>query len=192
MLGKGGLGPVALGTLTAVLFLSACLGGDQEPPPLVPAGAATLQVSSAAFDNGGLIPAKYTCAGEDFSPPLGWDNVPEGVRSMALLVEDPDAPGGTWVHWVLYALPAEARELAEGVEPSETTGGGAQQGTNDFNRNGYSGPCPPGGSSHRYFFRLYALDAELSLGGDAEKADLLKAMEGHILGVGQVMGTYQR
>ena len=192
MLRKGGLGPVALGTLTAVLLLSACSGGDQEPMPLVPAGAATLQVSSSAFDNGGLIPAKHTCDGEDVSPSLNWDNVPEGVRSMALLAEDPDAPGGTWVHWMLYALLAEARGLAEGVQPSETTGAGAQQGTNDFDRIRYSGPCPPGGSSHRYFFRLYVLDAELSLGGDAEKADLLKAMEGHILGVGQVMGTYQR
>jgi len=150
-----------------------------------------IKVTSPAFENEGMIPAKYTCDGEDISPPLQWDAVPEGTRSIALISDDPDAPMGMWVHWVLFNLPADARELKENIPPDKTLPNGAKQGTSDFGRIGYGGPCPPGGT-HRYFFKIYALDAELNLQAGARKRDLLKAMEGHILGQGQLMGKYKR
>ncbi len=190
---RGILLPLNLVALALIAVTAACSGGGNgEPTPLVPEGAATLQVTSAAFENGGPIPANYTCDGWAFSPPLTWSGVPAGTASLALLSEDPDAPGAAWVHWVLYGLAPAASGLPEGIEATETTSGGARQGKNDFKRIGYGGPCPPGGSPHRYFFRLYALDTELSLDGGATKASLLKAMEGHVMGAGQMMGTYER
>lgn len=150
-----------------------------------------IKITSPAFENEGMIPAKYTCDGEDISPPLQWDAVPEGTKSIALISDDPDAPMGTWVHWVLFNLPADARELKENIPPDKTLPNGAKQGTSDFGRIGYGGPCPPGGT-HRYFFKIYALDTELSLQAGARKRDLLKAMEGHIVGQGQLMGKYKR
>jgi Raf kinase inhibitor-like YbhB/YbcL family protein len=150
-----------------------------------------IKVTSLAFDNEGMIPAKYTCDGEDISPPLKWDAVPQGTKSIALISDDPDAPMGTWVHWVLFNLPADTKELKENIPPDKSLPNGARQGTSDFGRIGYGGPCPPGGT-HRYFFKIYALDAELNLQAGARKRDLLKAMEGHILGQGQLMGKYKR
>jgi Raf kinase inhibitor-like YbhB/YbcL family protein len=150
-----------------------------------------IKVTSPAFENEGMIPAKYTCDGEDISPPLQWDAVPEGIKSIALISDDPDAPMGTWVHWVLFNLPADARELKENIPPDKTLPNGAKQGTSDFGRIGYGGPCPPGGT-HRYFFKIYALDTELNLQAGARKRDLLKEMEGHIVGQGQLMGKYKR
>lgn len=150
-----------------------------------------IKITSSAFEEGGLIPPKYTCDGADISPPLQWDAVPEGTKSVALISDDPDAPMGTWVHWVLFNLPADTRELTENIPPDENLPGGAGQGTNDFRRIGYGGPCPPGGT-HRYFFKIYALDTELDLAAGACKKDLLKAMEGHILGEGQLIGKYKR
>ncbi len=151
-----------------------------------------LQIASTAFTEGAPIPAKYTCDGRDVSPPLMWSGAPEGMRSFALIADDPDAPAGTWVHWVLYNLPASTTELPEGVPPAETVAGGGRQGRNDFGRLGYGGPCPPRGRPHRYFFKLYALDTELNLPARATKQEVERAMRGHILADGQLMGTYQR
>ncbi|UCG48528.1 MAG: YbhB/YbcL family Raf kinase inhibitor-like protein [Phycisphaerales bacterium] len=150
-----------------------------------------IKLTSSAFEDGGMIPSKYTCDGDDVSPPLKWDNVPEEARSIALICDDPDAPMGTWVHWVLFNLPAEARELSENVPSDDTLANGARQGLTDFGRVGYGGPCPPGGT-HRYFFKIYALDVEIELSSKARKRDLLSAMEGHILAQGQLVGKYKR
>ena len=152
----------------------------------------TIRLTSSAFSEGAPIPAKYTCDGQDISPPLKWSNIPPGTKSFALVCDDPDAPVGIWVHWLLYGLPGSATELQEGLPPSETLINGAKQGLNDFRRVGYGGPCPPGGSPHRYFFKLYALNAELNLPPKATKKDLLRVMEGHILAEGHLMGTYKR
>lgn len=150
-----------------------------------------IKIASTAFDEGGLIPPKYTCDGADISPPLHWEDVPEGTKSIALICDDPDAPMGTWVHWVLFNLPAETRELAENIPPDRTLPNGARQGTSDFGRIGYGGPCPPSGT-HRYFFKIYALDTQIDLAAGAKKAQLLKAVEGHILDQGQLIGKYKR
>ncbi|MGA1980746.1 MAG: YbhB/YbcL family Raf kinase inhibitor-like protein [Sedimentisphaerales bacterium] len=150
-----------------------------------------IKVTSSAFAEGGLIPAKYTCDGSDISPPLQWYTVPEGTKSIALISDDPDAPRGTWVHWVIFGLPAETRKLEENIPPDKTLPNGARQGITDFGRIGYGGPCPPSGT-HRYFFKIYALDTKLDLAAGANKSQLLKAMEGHILGQGQLIGKYKR
>jgi hypothetical protein len=150
------------------------------------------ELISPAFKEGESIPTRHTCDGEDVSPPLKWTRVPEGARSVALICDDPDAPAGTWVHWVLYDLPSTVTELPEAIAPSETTPQGAKQGTNDFQRLGYGGPCPPPGKPHRYFFKLYALDTQLDLKPRATKKDVVNAMKGHILAEGQLMGTYKR
>jgi Raf kinase inhibitor-like YbhB/YbcL family protein len=150
-----------------------------------------INVISSAFQEGGMIPKQYTCDDKDVSPPLAWDSVPEGTKSLALICDDPDAPMGTWVHWVLYDLPSIARELPENVPPKKILDNGARQGTNDFRKIGYGGPCPPGGT-HRYYFKLYALDIELNRDPGMTKGQLLKAMEGHILTEGQLMGKYKR
>ena len=145
-----------------------------------------LKIASPAFGDNGSIPAKYTCDGDDVSPPLAIGTTPEGTRSLALIMDDPDAPGGNWVHWVAWNIPPQTREIPENGIPT-----GARQGHNDWKRNGYGGPCPPSGT-HRYFFRLYALDTTLSLASSATKADLERVMEGHVLAAGQLMGTYKR
>ena len=150
-----------------------------------------IKITSSVFEDGGMIPAKYTCDGVDVSPPLQWDTVPEGTKSIALICDDPDAPMGTWVHWVLFNMPAEANELAQNIPAEETLPNGAMQGVSDFGRIGYGGPCPPGGT-HRYFFKIYALDTKVDLQAGADKRQLLKAMEGHILEQGQLIGKYKR
>jgi Raf kinase inhibitor-like YbhB/YbcL family protein len=151
----------------------------------------TISVSSSAFQEGGMIPAKYTCDGDDLSPPLQWADVPEGARSIALICDDPDAPMGTWVHWVMWNIPPSVGDLAEGVPPKPELPDGSRQGISDFGRSGYGGPCPPSGT-HRYYFTIYALDAMLDLPGSTKKADLVRAMKGHILAEGQLMGRYRR
>jgi len=150
-----------------------------------------IRIASSAFEDGGLIPAKYTCDGADISPPLQWDAVPEGTGSIALICDDPDAPVGTFVHWVLFNLPAETKELPENMPADKTLPNGAGQGTTDFGRVGYGGPCPPSGT-HRYFFKIYALGTEIHLAAGTGKRELLKAMEGHILAQGQLIGKYKR
>ena len=146
-----------------------------------------MQVSSSAVTEGTPIPKKYTADGADVSPPLQWQGTPPTAKSFALICDDPDAPRGTWVHWVLFNLPAEKTELPEGVP---TTVG--VQGKNDFGNLGYGGPSPPKGKPHRYFFKIYALDAVLDLKSGISKAQLEKAMAGHTLAQGQLMGTYGR
>jgi Raf kinase inhibitor-like YbhB/YbcL family protein len=151
-----------------------------------------IQLTSTAFGYGSRIPDVFTCTGKDVSPPLRWTGCPVGTRSLALICDDPDAPRGTWVHWVLYNLTADAVELAQGVPPVPELPSGARQGRNDSGGSGYMGPCPPPGNPHRYFFRLYALDIALSLQPGASKPELERAMDQHILGQGTLMGTYQR
>lgn len=150
-----------------------------------------IKMKSTAFEEGGMIPKKYTCDGPDISPPLSWTSVPDGTKSFALICDDPDAPMGTWVHWVLFNLPSDIRELPENIPPQKTLPNGAKQGTTDFRKVGYGGPCPPGGT-HRYYFKLYALDADINLEAGITKKQLLKAMEGHIMAEGQLMGKYKR
>ena len=151
-----------------------------------------LQLTSSAFQPNADIPKKFTCDGPDVSPALRWTYPPPGTEALALVCDDPDAPVGTWVHWVLYDLPAAARDLPEGLPKEEVLKNGARQGRNDFRRIGYGGPCPPPGPAHRYFFRLYALNAKTNLKPGATKAELLKAMEGRILAQAELMGKYKR
>ncbi len=171
----------------------------QEPAaPVQPEGgdAVALTVQSPAFDNNAEIPAKYTGDGEDVSPALSWSGVPEGAAELALVCDDPDAPRAEpWVHWVIYNIPAEASGLPENVTKAETLSApaGAVQGTNSWGRIGYGGPAPPPGHGvHHYHFKLYALDAPLSLPPGADKDALLEAIAGHILAEGELIGTYQR
>ncbi|MBS0655174.1 MAG: YbhB/YbcL family Raf kinase inhibitor-like protein [Verrucomicrobia bacterium] len=149
-------------------------------------------LESPGFTDGGAIPASYTCQGSDQSPLLRWKNSPAGTKSFALIVDDPDAPVGIWVHWVLYDIPASASAINQGVPPQEILPDGSKQGVNDFGKIGYGGPCPPKGKPHRYFFKLYALDNQPALKPRATKKELEQAMEGHILSTAELMGTYQR
>ena len=151
-----------------------------------------MKISSAAFSAGEMIPKKFTCDGPDVSPKLAWSDVPAKTQSFALIVEDPDAPVGTWVHWVLFDLPADTKELAEGVPKQDQLSNGARQGRNDFGKIGYGGPCPPPGKPHSYFFKLYALDAKLNLKAGATKADVESAMKGHIFAQAELVARYGR
>ncbi|MDR3748381.1 MAG: YbhB/YbcL family Raf kinase inhibitor-like protein [Acidobacteriota bacterium] len=149
-------------------------------------------VKSPAFPPGAEIPKKYGCQGADLSPALEWSGFPAKTASFALIVDDPDAPAGTWVHWVLWNLPASAHSLPEGVAKTDELPDGSRQGRNDFRKVGYNGPCPPPGKTHRYFFRLYALDGKLDLRPGASRAELDAAMKGHILGQAEYVGTFRR
>src|SRR5262245_19949204 len=151
-----------------------------------------MELSSTAFEDGRPIPTKYTGDGPDVSPPLAWTDPPAGTRSFALVCDDPDAPRGTWTHWVAFNLPASARSLGEGTPRDATLPDGTVQGKNDFGKLGYGGPAPPPGKPHRYFFKLYALDASLGLGPGATREQLLGALKGHTLAEAQLMGTYGR
>jgi Raf kinase inhibitor-like YbhB/YbcL family protein len=153
---------------------------------------AKLQVTSSAFSQGEAIPVKYTKDGEDHSPPLVWSMPPGGTASVAVICDDPDAPRGTWVHWVLFNLPGDQRSLDEGIPAKGALADGSLQGKNDFGDLGYGGPSPPPGKPHRYFFKVYALDTRLALREGATKDQLLAAMRGHVLSDGELMGTYQR
>ncbi len=150
------------------------------------------ELRSPVFSSGEEIPVRHTCDGQDLSPALKWSDPPPNTGGFALIVDDPDAPAGTWVHWILYRAAALIRELPEGVPTRETIPPIGTQGLNDFGRVGYGGPCPPRGPAHRYFFKLYALDIELNLPPRKTKAELLKAMEGHVLGHAELMGRYRR
>lgn len=154
-----------------------------------------MKLTSKAFAEGQEIPSAFTCQGKDHSPPLAWEGAPAGTRSFVLIVDDPDAPDPkaprmTWVHWVLYDIPPTASALAEGVDP-EALPAGTREGINDWRRTGYGGPCPPIGR-HRYFFKLYALDSMLGDIGRASKAEVERAMEGHVLDEAVLLGTYQK
>jgi len=152
----------------------------------------SIELTSPAFQPGAAIPKQYTGDGADQSPPLCWSEPPQRTKSLALISDDPDAPRGTWVHWVLFNIPATTRELEAGVPTTEVLGDGAKQGKTDFGRVGYGGPAPPRGKPHRYFFKLHALDVVLDLPAGATKAQLESAMKGHILAAGEIMGTYER
>jgi len=145
-----------------------------------------LKISSPAFENNGNISPKYTCTGEDVNPPLVIEHVPTKAKSLVLIVDDPDAPAGTWVHWVMWNISPGAGEIRENSVPA-----GAVQGLNDFRRHDYGGPCPPSGT-HRYFFKLYALDILLNLSPNSRKADIEKAMQGHVIGQAQIVGLYRK
>ena len=149
------------------------------------------KLTSPAFQDGGEIPKKYTCDGKDISPPLRWSHVPQGTQSFALIAEDPDAPAKTWIHWVVYNLPPVLDSLPEGIPRLEQLANNELQGMTDFGRVGYGGPCPPQGT-HRYFFKLVALDKMLNLGVGASKGQLVKAMQGHVLAEAELVGRYQR
>jgi Raf kinase inhibitor-like YbhB/YbcL family protein len=150
------------------------------------AGEMSLKITSTAFQEGGMIPKKFTCDGENLSPPLFWSGIPAGTKSIAIIVDDPDAPMGTWVHWVLFNLPAETTQLAENTHITGV------EGINDFKKTGYGGPCPPKGSTHRYYFKVYALDSLLGLEKGSSKKALEKAMQGHLLAKGELIGKYSR
>ncbi|MHB9036773.1 MAG: YbhB/YbcL family Raf kinase inhibitor-like protein [Armatimonadota bacterium] len=148
-----------------------------------------IEVTSTAFKEGGVIPDKYTCKGANVSPPLAWTHIPTGAKTLALIADDPDAPARTWVHWVLFNLPAHVNELPEGIPNEKRLAIGASQGVNSSGAVGYQGPCPPSGT-HRYYFKLYALDAELDLHDGVTKPQLLDAIHGHIVADGELMGKF--
>lgn len=147
-----------------------------------------IDLRSSEFANGATIPRSHTCDGDDSSPALEWSGVPEAAGSLAVIMEDPDAPGGTFTHWVLYDLPPDTSSLPAGGPLPR----GAKEGRNDFERSGYGGPCPPPGKPHHYTLRLYALDAPVQVAGDAGRAELLAAMQGHVVDQGELTGTFGR
>jgi Raf kinase inhibitor-like YbhB/YbcL family protein len=151
-----------------------------------------MTITSTAFHNDSTIPQKFTCQGEDISPELAWSGAPAETQSFALLCEDPDAPGGTYIHWVIYNIPTTERGLAENFPKRDKLPNGTRQGINDFKQMGYGGPCPPPGKAHRYYFKLYALDAMINIPGEATRDQLLNAMHGHILAEGETIGMYQK
>lgn len=149
-------------------------------------------LETKAFSKGGEIPARYTCSGDDLSPALSWSGAPQNTRSFALIVDDPDAPSGTFTHWLVYDLPAATQQLQEGVSQTDDLSGGGRQGRNDFRRVGYGDPCPPPGKAHRYFFKLHALNAALNLPAGASRQDLETAMRGRVIARAELMGKFAR
>jgi len=176
----------------AMVFLSACAPGQNANQSKEASMTTTFKITSDAFTEGAAIPIKYTCDDADVSPPLKWSDAPAGTKSFALICDDPDAPAKTWVHWVLYDLPPTVAELAEDLPKGEKLASGASQGRSDFGRLGYGGPCPPPGKPHRYYFKLYALDATLNLPAGRTKEQLIEAISGHTLAEASLMGTYKR
>jgi Raf kinase inhibitor-like YbhB/YbcL family protein len=154
-------------------------------------GKMTIVVTSDAFKEGGMIPAEYTCDGKNISPPIKWQQVPKDAKSFALISDDPDAPIGIWVHWVMWNIPSDVNSLAQAIPTVKELQNGTKQGINDFQQHGYGGPCPPGGT-HRYYFKVYALDTMLDLPDRATKKDLVAEMKNHIIAEGSLMGKYQR
>lgn len=177
----------------ALVFILVACGRGQATPSSPTQGGKMMAftLTSPAFTQNGTIPSKYTCDGQDISPPLAWHDPPTGTQSFALIADDPDAPMRTWVHWVIYNIPDDARELSEGIPQDAELPDGSRQGKNSWPKTGYGGPCPPSGT-HRYFFKLYALDIVLDLESGANKKQLLRAMEGHILAETELMGKYSR
>ena len=171
--------------LVTFLIVVAAIALAKDPP-------GKLELKTTAFPMGGKIPVQYTCSGDNISPALSWSQPPPRTQSFVLIVEDPDAPAGTWVHWVVYNLPASSRQLPQHIPPGDEVVGGGKQGLNDFPQNGYGGPCPPPGKPHRYFFRLYALDAFLDLRSPVHRQNVDAAMQGHILAQGEWMGMFGR
>jgi Raf kinase inhibitor-like YbhB/YbcL family protein len=186
----GGQIALLLSVLSLVLVTTSACG--QELPPAANGGEMTLALSSTAFKESEQIPVKYTCDGQDISPPLEWGEPPPGTQALVLIVDDPDAPVGVFTHWILFNIPADTRQLPEGIPAQQKLDSGALPGKNDFGKTGYGGPCPPAGRAHRYRFTIYALDKPLDLKSGAAKKQVVNAMEGHILAQGQLTGKYQR
>ena len=179
--------------ITFFCVLSLLLPGcGPEEATLTEEGVIEITLSSLSFQEGEQIPVKYTCDGQDISPPLAWGEPPAGIRSFALIMDDPDAPGGTFTHWVLFNIPSDTRKMPEAIPNQAELTSGALQGKNDFRKIGYNGPCPPAGPIHRYQLTIYALDKSLDLKGGTSKKQVLDAMQGHIRARGQLTGTYQR
>ena len=174
----------AVGLILVVVFLTGCFRQSKEEKLGFNIGS--MKLTSPVFENNQMIPARYTCDGDDMNPPLKISVIPRATKSLALIVDDPDAPNGDWVHWTLWNILPQVDEIDEGNIPN-----GAVEGLTDFGRNGWGGPCPPAGR-HRYQFKLYALDNELHLANDATKADILTAIEGHVLEQSILIGLYQR
>jgi Raf kinase inhibitor-like YbhB/YbcL family protein len=172
--------------LCSLLAGNACSSGPQLTGPL------TLDLTSPDFSSGAVIPKQFTCDGADLSPALQWKAPPSGTLSLVLITDDPDAPVGTWVHWVLFDLPPTLRSLPQNFPKDPQAADNSRQGTNDFAKIGYNGPCPPPGKPHRYFFKLYALNTKLNLKTGATKKDVERAMQGHILARGEYVGRYSR
>ncbi len=180
------------GRLFAATLLAGLIIGCNRGDPPTNGTTVKIQLTSTAFAEGQPIPRRHIVDAENLSPALQWSGVPPAAKSLALICDDPDVPLGTWVHWVIYDLPPGSAGLNEGVAKSPELADGSRQGVNDFGRIGYDGPSPPAGKPHRYFFRLYALDTKLDLKPALTKKDLVRAMDGHILGEGELMGTYQK
>jgi Raf kinase inhibitor-like YbhB/YbcL family protein len=190
------------GTVLLILFNSALADSPAQPGNVTQSqavhqdfqggSAMSFALKTTAFVNGGGIPKKYTCDGADISPALNWNDTPAGTQSFALVADDPDAPRGTWTHWIIWNIPAETTALPESVPQVGESGTGVRQGRNDFKRIGYGGPCPPQGKPHRYFFKLYALNAKLDVKAMASRSELERAMKGHVLSQTELMGMYGR
>lgn len=181
---------VAMLFIPGFIFSVGCVSDSSTKAP--EKGGAVLDISSDAFKNGSEIPSQYTCKGQNISPKLTWRGAPPNTKSFALIMDDPDAPGGTFCHWIIYNIPPNKQELASGIPASSNLQDGSRQGINDFRRVGYSGPCPPPGKPHRYFFHLYALNTDLAITGSVDRNGLLKAIEGHIIAKGDLMGLFRR
>jgi Raf kinase inhibitor-like YbhB/YbcL family protein len=176
---------IAVSIMTFMMVASACTPDDDQNVQ-ESSGEMAIEITSSAFTESEMIPKKYSCDADYVSPAISWAGLPEDTMSLALIVDDPDAPAGTWVHWVLYNIPADQNALPEGVK------GVGIEGKNTSGKTGYGGPCPPKGPAHRYFFRLFALDTTLDVKAGLTKSELEQAMQGHILAQGQLMGKYQR
>ncbi len=181
-----------IGILAAAALLAGLFPACHADNPTTNGATMKIQLTTTAFAEGQPIPNRHAYDNQDISPALQWSGVPPAAKSLALICDDPDAPMGTWVHWVLYDLPPATPGLAEGLPKTPELPGGAKQGMNDYKKIGYGGPCPPPGKPHRYFFKLYALEVQPDLKPGLTKKELLKAMVGHVIAEGQLMGTYQR
>ena len=178
-----------------IIFSALSVAGQTEEAtekPKEEVEMATLELKSDAFKQGETIPVKYTCDGDDISPQLSWGKPPDGTMELVLICDDPDAPVGTWDHWIIYSLPPDTVGLPEGIPKTKEIENGGLQGKNSWGRIGYGGPCPPRGPAHRYLFKLYAIDKTLDLKPGVTKENLEKAMRGHILAQGELMGKYAR
>jgi Raf kinase inhibitor-like YbhB/YbcL family protein len=187
--------PSSIVIMLAGFLLLTGSGAGRAPGTHAPESSSTtsqMRLNTTAFEAGGFIPARFTCKGSDVSPPLVWSGNPANTKAFALVVEDPDAPGGTWTHWLAYDLPPSAHALPEDVPATGEVAGGGKQGMNDFGSLGYGGPCPPPGKPHRYFFRLYALNAPLGLKAGAKKEEVRAALRGRVLAEADLMGRFKR